>query len=102
MRDLFARVSRSASKYVGVALLTMQSSLAYPLDAFARSGFMAVLMFVFIELWTATFKLSGHAAYAGFDLRRIVWYLVVTETVIVSSPRTFDKVDLEVKGGDIA
>src|SRR5579884_2056052 len=93
---------KHAQKYAGVMLLTVQTSLAYPLDAFARAGFMAVIMLVFIQLWTATFKLSGYSAYAGFDLRRIVWYLVITETVVLSCPRTFDKVDLEVKGGDIA
>ncbi|MHB8575523.1 MAG: ABC transporter permease [Dehalococcoidia bacterium] len=93
---------RGLRKYGGVSLLTMQTSLAYPAEAFARSAFMAMIIFVFIQLWSATFKLSGHAAYGGFDLRRIVWYLVVTETVVMSSPRTFDKIDLEVKQGDLA
>jgi ABC-2 type transport system permease protein len=85
-----------------VSLLTVQTSLAYPVEAFSRCGFMLVLIFVFIQLWTATFKLSGQVAYAGFDLRRMVWYLVVTETVVMSCPRTSDKIDTEVKAGDLA
>lgn len=89
-------------KYHAVLLTTAQSSLAYPLEAFSRAGFMVVLIFVFIQLWTVTFRLSGHGAIAGFDLPRMIWYLVLTETVVLSCPRTFDKIDLEVKNGDLA
>jgi ABC-2 type transport system permease protein len=63
---------------------------------------MVVLIFVFIELWTVTFGVSGHGSFAGFDLRRMIWYLVITESVVLSCPRTFDRVDQEVKAGDIA
>jgi ABC-2 type transport system permease protein len=89
-------------KYGEVLLVTAQSGLAYPLDALSRAGFMAVVIFVFIQLWKVTFNVSSQSSFAGYDLRRMVWYLVLTETIVMSSPRTFDKVDLEVKSGDLA
>jgi ABC-2 type transport system permease protein len=95
-------VTRAAGKYVEVLLITAQSSLAYPVDAFARSGFMALVILVFAQLWTVTFQISGRTSVGGFDLTRMIWYLVLTETIIMSCPRTFSKIDLEVKSGDLA
>lgn len=89
-------------KYVEVLAVTARSALAYPVDTLARAGFMAVVIFVFIQLWTVTFQLSGHSSVAGFDLPRMVWYLVLTETIIMSCPRTFIRIDQEVKSGDLA
>lgn len=93
---------RSGRKYLAVLAVTVQSSLAYPLETFARVGFMVVVIFVFAQLWTTTFRLSGRSSVGGFDLTRMIWYLVVTETVVMSSPRVFSKIDGEVKTGDVA
>ncbi len=89
-------------KYREVLLVTAQSSLAYPLEAFSRAGFMAVVIFVFIQLWRVTFRVSAQGSFAGYDLSRMIWYLVLTETIVMSSPRTFDKIDQEVKSGDLS
>lgn len=95
-------MGRSARKYLEVVVVTARSSLAYPVDVLARAGFMAVVIFVFVQLWTVTFALSGQSTVAGFDLPRMVWYLVLTETIIMSCPRTFSRIDQEVKSGDLA
>ncbi|HEX5417885.1 MAG TPA: ABC-2 family transporter protein [Chloroflexota bacterium] len=95
-------MSRHLKKYLAVLSITAQSGLAYPLDTFARCGFMAMVLFVFAQLWTATFQLSGRPLVGGFDLPRMIWYLVLTETIIMSCPRVFTKIDQEVKNGDLA
>ncbi len=92
---------RALRKYREVLLVTIQSSLAYPLEAFSRAGFMAIVIFVFIQLWRFMFHVSPNASFAGYDLSRMIWYLVLTETIAMSSPRTFDKIDQEVKSGDL-
>ncbi|MBI2940708.1 MAG: ABC-2 family transporter protein [Chloroflexi bacterium] len=89
-------------KYGEVVLVTAQNGLAYPVDTFARSGFMVVVIFVFVQLWTVTFELSGQQSIAGFDLPRMIWYLVLTETIVMSCPRLFSRIDQEVKEGDLA
>ena len=48
-------------KYGEVLLVTAQSGLAYPLDALSRAGFMAVVIFVFIQLWRVTFNVSSQS-----------------------------------------
>ncbi|MBV8085647.1 MAG: ABC-2 family transporter protein [Chloroflexi bacterium] len=90
------------AKYAAVLSVTAQSALAYPIESFARTGFMALVIFVFAQLWATTFRLSGQSQVAGFDLPRMVWYLVVTEGIILSCPRTFTLIDQEVKNGDVA
>lgn len=89
-------------KYSQVLAVTAQSTLAYPIDVLARAGFMAVVIFVFIQLWAVTFQVSGRSSVAGFDLPRMIWYLVLTETIIMSCPRTFTRIDQDVKSGDLA
>lgn len=93
---------RMLNKYLAVIGVTVQSGLAYPLESFARVGFMVMVIFVFIQLWSTTFRVTGRAVVAGFDLPRMIWYLVLTETVVMSSPTIFSKIDGEVKNGDVA
>src|SRR5262249_35255440 len=95
-------MGRALRKYLAVTGVTIQSGLAYPLGTFARAGLMAIVIFVFAQLWGTTFRLSGRTVVAGFDLPRMVWYLVLTETIVMSCPRLFSKIDQEVKGGELA
>jgi ABC-2 type transport system permease protein len=89
-------------KYAEVLVVTVRSALAYPIEVLARAGFMAVVIFVFIQLWTVTLQVSGRSSVAGFDLPRMIWYLVLTETILMSCPRTFARIDQDVKTGDLA
>jgi ABC-2 type transport system permease protein len=89
-------------KYRDVAVVSLQTALAYPVDVLARAGFMAIVIFVFSQLWTVTFSLADRPTVGGFDLSGMLWYLVLTETIVMSCPRTFNKIDREVKSGDLA
>ncbi|HZQ38621.1 MAG TPA: hypothetical protein VFD32_22035, partial [Dehalococcoidia bacterium] len=96
------RIARALRTYAAVTLTTAQSGLAYPLETFARTGFMIVVIFVFIQLWSVTFQLSGQGSIAGYDFRRMVWYLVLTESVTLSVRRVSDVIDQQVKSGELA
>jgi ABC-2 type transport system permease protein len=93
---------RSSAKYVEIFKIAARSAFAYPLDTFARVGFMGMVIFVFAQLWIVTFDLSGRSTVGGYDRRQMVWYLVLTETVIMSCPRVFSQIDQEVRSGDLA
>ncbi len=93
---------RQLRKYGEVLVVTAESGLAYPIDVLARAAMMAIIIFVFTQLWMVTFQLSPRPSVAGFGLPQMVWYLVLTETVVMSCPRTFSKIDQEVKSGDLA
>jgi ABC-2 type transport system permease protein len=63
---------------------------------------MVLVLFVFVQLWTFTFEGQATGAIEGFTLRDMIWYLVVTETVVLSAPRVSLKIDQEVKSGELA
>lgn len=93
---------RRAGKYLGVFRITLMNNLAYIQDVLLNSIFMAVVIFVFVALWKTTYSVTGQEALGGFTLPQTIWYLVLTETITMSSPRMTTRIDAEVKGGDLA
>lgn len=93
---------RKLTKYGAVLKTTLLSNLVYGRDVAMRAVFMAVVLFIFLQLWSTTFSITGASDIAGFTLRDLVWYLVLTETVVLSAPRVSFKIDQEVKAGDLA
>ena len=77
-------------------------ALMYDRDVLVRSIFMVVIMVVFVQLWTTTFAATGQVSVQGFSLRDMVWYLVITEVVALSTPRLAQTIDSDVRGGDVA
>jgi ABC-2 type transport system permease protein len=95
-------MTQAAVKYPAVALITLQSSLIYSRDVLLRALTMMIVLFVFIQLWTFTYGALDESRVAGFSLRDMIWYLVITETVALSAPRVSLKIDEEVKSGALA
>jgi ABC-2 type transport system permease protein len=93
---------QALAKYPAVFRITLASSLVYGRDVLLRSLSMLLVLFVFLQLWTFTFEQQGSGIIQGFTLNDMIWYLVITETVVLSAPRVSLKVDEEVKSGDLA
>src|SRR5690348_14860723 len=89
-------------KYLAVARLRLMGALMYDRDVLVRSAFMVIALVVFVQLWTATFAATGKSTVQGFSLRDLVWYLVITEIVALSTPRVAQTIDTEVRSGDVA
>ncbi len=89
-------------KYLAVARTTTLASLIYDRDLLLRSLFMVVVMGIFVQLWTATYAATGQSSIAGFGVRDLIWYMVITEGLVLSVPRIVQTIDAEVRGGDVA
>ncbi|MGE5591868.1 MAG: ABC transporter permease [Bacillota bacterium] len=89
------------AKYVEVLKVTLQNRLAYVYDQIFRSLGMVIHIFIFIQLWRVTFRSVG-STIGGFTLPQMIWYLVLTETIITSAPRFNGRIDAEVRAGDVA
>lgn len=89
-------------KYTGVARLELLNSLAYPVDFLGRGVTICLFVFVFSRLWTATAAGSGARTLAGLTPRDAVWYLMLAEVVVLSTPRVSTTVATSVKDGSIA
>ncbi len=88
-------------KYVEIARMALANRFVYLGDAISRPLFFAVILFVFFQLWQKVFT-QGQPLVDGFGALETLWYLVMTEAIILSVPRLEGRVDVEVKTGSIA
>lgn len=101
-------LSSEAVKLFEIARITMRSRFRYLWDLVGSTVFLAVVMFVFVRLWTVTYESSGGAGtvagvkIAGMTLAQMIWYLVATETIIMSMLPIHRHIEREIKDGDVA
>jgi ABC-2 type transport system permease protein len=91
-----------AIKYGAIAQINLQNSLAYAGELANRSLFMVIILYVFVQLWRATYRAAGAATIAGLSFPDTLWYLVMTETIELSRTRFADQMSEEVKSGSLA
>ena len=89
-------------KYVAIARTRLIGALIYDRDVLVRSVFMLVILVTFSQLWTTTYAAIDQPVVGGFSLRDMLWYLVITEIVALSTPRIAQTIDSEVRSGDVA
>lgn len=92
----------AAGKYAAVGKITFLGHLAYVPELLWRTIFMALIIFVFAQLWRTTYRATGATSLGGLSLAQMLWYLVTTETIILARPRLVGRVAEEVKSGDLA
>jgi ABC-2 type transport system permease protein len=63
---------------------------------------MVLFMGVFMALWSTAYGVSGQTDLEGFALVEMVWYLAMTETVVLSTSRIFFEIGEAVRAGDLA
>jgi ABC-2 type transport system permease protein len=105
-------LASEAIKLFEIARITLRSRFRYLWDMIGSTLFLAVVMFVFNRLWTVTYASSGDASsgtaiggsktLAGFTLDQMIWYLVATETIIMSMTPIHRHIEREIREGDVA
>ncbi len=93
---------RRLGKYWAIFQTQLLNSLAYPLDLAGRSLSIVLFLWIFVQLWRATYRATGQQAIAGLTLRETLWYLMLAETVYLSKPRLAGTVAQAVREGSIA
>ena len=92
----------SVHKYLAVLWIDLRQQLAYRGEFLLGGVMIAIFMFIFVSLWRTVYSISGESEIEGFRLSQVVWYLAMTETVILSGSRIFDEISAAVKSGDLA
>jgi ABC-2 type transport system permease protein len=95
-------LTAEVSKYVAIFSTTLRTQLAYAGEMALRTGFLVIILFVFLQLWRATFAAQGASTIGGFGVAQMVWYLALTEAIVMSRPRLSGVIDEEVRSGEIA
>lgn len=89
-------------KAAAIWRITLRQQLAYKVDFITRASFLLLILFVFVQLWSAAYDGDSTKVIAGFTLKQIVWYLVFTEALTMAGPPLCIRIEEEVKNGDIA
>lgn len=93
---------RKTAKYIEVFKVTLLSKLAYAYDVVFRQLFLVIIMYVFAQLWQATYSWEGTADISGFTMRQMIWYLALAESMVMGMPAVGRSIDEEVKSGSLA
>src|SRR4029079_1636901 len=89
-------------KYSWLGLIAARSNLAYLGEVATRTLFLAVILYIFLELWRVTYGETGTATLGGLTLAQMLWYLAMTEAITLSTPRVAQEVDQDVRTGALA
>lgn len=89
-------------KYHFVFKTSIMDSMVYMMDFFGRSGFFAFIMGIYLLLWKSIYSSGGQEIIQGFSLNMMIWYLVMTEIVTLSTTNYYKEVSRDIKTGNIA
>lgn len=89
-------------KYNAIARINLQNSLAYVWDAMSSGFFIMIFVFIFSQLWSATFDAQGTDTIGGLNLNQTIWYFVWAELVTLSKVNPIVNIQQEVKDGSLA
>jgi len=88
------------TKYYHLARINFITNLAYAEDVLMHAGFVAIIIFIFSQLWSTVY--AGKAAIEGFTIVMIMWYFLMTECIVTTQGHVADDIGKEVKSGDLA
>ena len=88
-------------KYFALFRIAFKDRLAEPADVLARAFFFGIIVYIFSRLW-ATMAANGVTFGIAGDHRQLVWYLFITESILLSLPPLPEMVDQEIQTGSIA
>ncbi|TAK21181.1 MAG: hypothetical protein EPO26_14685 [Chloroflexota bacterium] len=95
-------IFRHAAKYGAIARVTITTQTVYAGEVAVRAVFLAIVLYIFLQLWNATYSALGATTIAGFTIEQMIWYLTITEVIVISRSRFIREIDTEVRSGDIA
>ncbi|MGR6765261.1 ABC transporter permease [Paenibacillus sp. T2-29] len=84
-------------KYFSILSTSLQSNLVYAKEVLIRSLFIVVMLYIFIELWGTVYGDSN--SINGMTLKQVIWYLLISETIMLSKISIAKTLSLEVKEG---
>lgn len=86
-------------KYLAFSRIAFQQELAARGAVFGRFVFYALLLMIFSHLWSAIYEKETLSRSAAVDM---LWYLALTEWIVLSVPMVYSDIERDVKSGDIA
>lgn len=96
--ELERLIRPSLRRYAAVASIALRQGLAERGALFGRLAFYVVILLIFSRLWAVV----ADEGSVGASKRELVWYLAITEWVVLSLPLIHLQIEQDVRSGDIA
>ena len=90
------------TKYLAFAKIGLAEARAEPGELYARVAFLVVILGIFSALWQAVGASASGVGVAAGDRATMVWYLAMTEWVLMSAPLLHFDIEADVRRGDVA
>lgn len=79
---------------------SVQNHFAYFINLLLDTGFFIFILFVLAQLWGTIYR--GKPVIEGFNFQQMIWYLVITETIVLSRSNFHHEINETIKSGDLA
>lgn len=88
-------------KYYFLGRMFFLEKYASVWDSAVAGLLIAVILFIFLNVWTTLY--GSNASFEGFSLTQIIWYLALTELIILSTGlERIETLGEEIRSGEIA
>src|SRR5687767_4471328 len=94
-----ARIAGIVRKYTAFAALGARQARAEPGELLGRAVFFALILGVFSAVWRAA---AESLAAGARDPREMLWYIAITEWVVMTVPMIHFQMEEDVRRGDVA
>jgi len=91
---------KALGKYVYLGEISFRSKVAYPMAVLIRTLLFVLMLYLFAQIWGGL--LNSDENIGGLSRRQLIWYLMLTQSIMFSSAHINRKVEDEVKSGGIA
>ncbi len=89
------------NKYIHIFKISLSNNLVYFWNFIIRNLFFVFIIYIFLMLWGNIYGQKGDII-SGLTLKKIIWYLIVTETITLSRSNFHIQISEDVKSGAIA
>lgn len=87
-------------KYFSIGKINFLNNINYFSEFFFKAIFILLILFIFTNIWKNIY--SDKVAIEGFTIAMMMWYLLMTESIVTSASPLVREVNKEIQSGDIA
>lgn len=87
-------------KYIHIGKINFLNNIQYLAEFLFKAVFILLILFIFANIWRTIY--SGIPVIEGFTLAMMMWYLLMTESIVTSSPQIVKDINKEIQSGEIA
>jgi ABC-2 type transport system permease protein len=87
-------------KYFEIGKINFLNNIQYFSEFFFKAIFILLILFIFTNIWKTIY--SGTAVIEGFTIAMMVWYLLMTESIVTSASPIVKDVNKDIQSGDVA